>query len=147
MRIYDEKIKDLCEYILDKPYGTTLSYDELNKFVGENLKDEYGKNRFRSMIRKVKNKLYPYGYVIKGVLGVGYYILKPNQVSSFTYRTYIVKPQRSYEKARIILNNLEKKRLNKEESQEYALTSALNEELITASEMITEQNRYETLKD
>lgn len=144
---YKERIINLEKYILDKPYGTTLNFDELNEFIGEDLKDEYGKIRFKAIIRKVKNKLYKRGYVLRSIKGIGYYILKPNQVAGYTYRTYIIKPLNSLYKAQLILESTEKNKLKLDEKQKHYKTEELNQSLIYASEMFINDEKFKELKE
>lgn len=141
-----EKLENLKKYILSKEYGTTLTFNELNEFIGEDLKDEYGKIRFKNMIRKVKNRLYNYGYVLRSVIGVGYYILKPNQIAAYTYRTYITKPLKSFQKAKIILNCTEKNKLNENELKKHYDTTRLNNALISVTENLIDNN-FKNLKE
>ncbi len=144
---YREKIENLKRYILKKEYGTTLTFNELNEFIGEDLRDEYGKTRFKSVIRKVKNKLYKQGYVLRSVNGIGYYILKPNQIASYTYRTFIIKPLNSFYKAQIILDCAEKDKLTNNEKKKHNKTIELNECLISATEQLIDDSDFRSLKE
>lgn len=144
---YRERIENLKKYILCKEYGTTLCFDELNEFVGEDLKDEYGKIRFKSVMRKVKNELYKNGYVLRPINGIGYYILKPKQIAGYTYRTYITKPLNSLYKAELILENTKKNNLKSEEYKKHKKTQKLNQSLIRANEMFINDSEFKELKD
>lgn len=70
-----EKIKEL---ILSREHGETLTYEELNNILQEDMEDRYGREVFRRQMNKVKNELFSKGYVIRPVYNVGYFILKPN---------------------------------------------------------------------
>lgn len=142
---YSEKINNVCKYILTKEYGSTLTFEELNKFFNLNLKDEYDNHRLKYLMRKCKNILINYSYILRSVTKVGYYILKPNQISSYTYRTYIIKPLKSFDKAKLILSKTDKKEFNKEEIREHALTSGLNAALIYATDALINDEQYECL--
>ncbi len=144
---YKERIENLKKYILSKDYGTTLTFDELNEFIGEDLKDEYGKMRFKSIIRKVKNQLYKKGYVLRGVINIGYYILKPNQIASYTYRNFMLKPLNTFYKAQIILESTEKNKLNDKEEKKHIKTESLNKALISANEMLIDDKDFKSLKE
>lgn len=138
-----EKIKEL---ILSREHGETLTYEELNNILQEDMEDRYGREVFRRQMNKVKNELFSKGYVIRPVCNVGYFILKPNQVSSYTYRNYIVKPMNSFKKAKIILDNTEKKKLRGQEITEYTNTCELNEAIIYANAELINSEEYSMLK-
>ena len=137
-----EKIKKL---VLSKNYGETLSYNELNSILQEDLNDYYGKVVFRRQMNKVKNELFSKGYVIRPVYNVGYYILKPNQVSSYTYRNYITKPMNSFKKAKVILDNTKKGKLQGQEISEYNATCELNESIIYTNAELLNSEEYRIL--
>lgn len=118
-----EKINNACEYILTKEYGSTLTFEELNKYFNLDLKDVYDNRQFKYLMKKCKNILINYSYILRSVTNVGYYILKPNQISSYTYRTYMLKPLRAFDKAKRILEKTDRKEFNKNEIEEHALTS------------------------
>ena len=141
-----EKREEIKELILSREYGETLTYEELNNILQEDLGDFYGREVFRRQMNKVKNELFSEGYVIRPVYNVGYFILKPNQVSSYTYRNYIVKPMNSFKKAKIILNNTEKKKLKGQEISEYVNTCELNEAIIYANEELINSEEYSMLR-
>ena len=67
---------------------------------------------------------------------MGYYILKSNQIQSYTYRTYIRKPLKHLKKAERILTNTNTKTLKQNELLDYQLTVNLNEVLINATDNI-----------
>lgn len=149
-----EKRDNTLTFILSKNYGETISIEELNKILNENLNDEYGKVRFRHQMNKVKNELYEKGYVIRSIYNVGYYILKPNQVSSYTYRNFILKPTKAYQKATIILNNINTNKLSNDRLEERNNVLNLNtllrrtsNNIIKNSDYHKKENYYNNLKD
>ena len=106
----------IVKYFYTKNYGDIVKFEELQYLTHYNLSDEFESYKFKSSImQKVKNELIENGYVIKSIRGIGYYILKQNQIQSYTYRTYIKKPLRHFKKAEIILNNTKTSLLNKKE--------------------------------
>lgn len=140
------QIKTIVDYIKNKDYGTTIEFMELQPFTNYNLSDELEFYWFKTnIINKVKKELIKYGKVLKSVKFIGYYILKPNQISSYTYRTYIRKPLKSFERARLILANTNIKELNKNDVNEYYLTRELNNVLINKNNSIIEQEKYANL--
>ena len=137
-----EKREKVITYILSKNYGETIKNEELNEILKEDLNDEYGKIRFRHQMDKAKNKLYEKGYVIKSIYGIGYYILKPNQISSYTYRNFILKPMKSYKKADTILKNINKTNLSESRLEENKNALSLNTLLNRTSKNIIETSNY-----
>lgn len=138
-----EKIKEL---ILEKEYGETLTYEQLNSIIQEDLSDYYGRNVFKRLMNKVKNELFEKGVVIRPVYNIGYYILKPNQVASYTYRNYIVKPLNSFKKARTILENTDRSKLKGQEITEHNICSRLNKAMDFASNELLNDDEYKVLK-
>lgn len=139
-----EKREKLYEFILSKNYGETITIEQINNILQENLNSDLGSKRFRNQINKVKNKLYEKGYVIRSIYDIGYYILKPNQVSSYTYRNFIIKPTKQFNKARIIMKNTNTKDLNDDEYVELYNTIELNKEMIRTTNKVlkSEKNFY-----
>lgn len=137
----------ILKYFYSKNFGETITFDELQQFTHYNLKDEYESYVFKgSLMRKVKNELIENGYVLKSIRKIGYYILKPNQIQSYTYRTYIKRPLRQYEKAKVILDNTKKNNLNEKEFEKYKLTQELNQELIDKTNNLFNLEKYKILK-
>lgn len=141
-----EKREKLCDYILSKENGITVKYDELNEIIQEDLKDIYGRIRFKTLMNKVKNDLYEYGCVIRSIYNQGYYILNENQISSYTYRNFIVKPTKQFNKAKMILEKTNKKKLTQKENDELDLTKELNEIMIDNAERAINSNNFKSLK-
>ena len=135
-------IKDICEFIRAKNYGTIIYYTDITRRIGLNIELEEHKKYFKRLMSKVKNILIDYSYILKSVGGKGYYILKPNQISSFTYRTYITKPQRAYEKAKRILERTDKKDFKKLDKEEYEDITKLKNELIEVSDYTIFNSNY-----
>ena len=141
-----EKREKIKEMILNMEYGETIPYEELNKVLQEDMNDIYGREVVRRQMNKVKNELFSEGYVIRPIYNVGYYILEPKQVSSFTYRNYIIKPMNSFKKAKTILENTEKKKLKGQEVSEYKATCELNESIIYANNELINSEEYTMLR-
>lgn len=139
---YEFSIKEACRYILGKSYGDTISYNEIGKILGINVENEEEKKKFISIMRKIKNILIDYGYILKNIAGIGYYILKPKQIASYAYRTYIIKPTKLYEKANRILEHTNKKELNEIETQEHKEVTILNNNLLASSNSIIDNSDY-----
>lgn len=140
-------IRDICEYILTKEYGTTISYTDISRRIGLNIEHEDSLKLFKRLMAKVRNILIDYSYVLKIINGVGYYILKPNQISSYTYRTYITKPQRAYEKAKRILERTDKNKFNQLNEQEHQEVTELNNQMMQVSDYTIFNSDYYKNKD
>ncbi len=139
--------EEIEKYFYSKDFGETITFKELQKFTHFNLEDEYEGYKFKAnVMRRVKNRLIENGYVVKSIRNVGYYILRPNQVQSYSYRTYIIKPLKSFEKAKIILMNTKKSNLNKKELVKHKLTEELNEELNNQTRDLLNSQKYNKLK-
>lgn len=140
-----EKRIELYNLIMSKNYGDMITIEEINNILQEDLISKNGYNKFRRQIRLVCNMLIYDGYVLKNIPNKGYYILKPNQVSSFTYRNYIIRPLNSLNKARTILDNTKTKKLNIDEELIHTKTSHLNNELFTSMNKILDSEKYKDL--
>lgn len=140
-------IKNICEFIREKDYGTMIYYTDITRRIGLNIELEEHMKLFKRLMSKVKNILIDYSYILKSVGGKGYYILKPNQIPSFTYRTYITKPQRAYEKAKRILNRTDKSNFRELDKEEHLIVTNLNDELIEKTDIIISNSDYFKNKD
>ena len=139
--------KDIIEYIRTFNYGDLISYEVLARRIGLNIEFEEHKKLFKRIMQKAKNILIDYSYVLKSVGGKGYYILKSNQISSYTYRNYIVKPLKSYEKAKRILKRTDKSSFSNLDSEEHTYITELNNQMIRVSEYTLENSNYFENKD
>lgn len=135
----EEKKKEVIEYFLSKEYGVSVMYEEISKIVGINInvsaftnaeQVEENLKYLKQFVGSLKNILITRGVVIKSIKGCGWYILKPSQISSYTYRNFIVKPQKSYMKATEILEHFDKTKLSEERKEEYQNVNQLNNALI-----------------
>lgn len=140
--------ENIRNYIMKKQFGDTIVFKDLQQFTDYDLNNEYENYKFKTTImRFVKDELIQEGYILKSIRGVGYYILKQNQISSYTYRTYIKKPLKYLDKADTILKSTHTILLNKKEVEKHSLTQELNEELIGKNSEIINSKKYESLKE
>lgn len=138
--------EEIENYIKQKHFGDTITFTELQSLTKYNLNDKVENYKFKSNILKtVRNRLIHSGIVLKSVRNIGYYILKPNQIQSYTYRTYIVKPLRHWEKANIILNSSKSTKLNETELERHSLTLELSTELLEETNKIIKNKKYNNL--
>ena len=134
-----QNIQEVVEYILGMNYGQTIFHTDLSKILGYNIEDENEEKKYRIIMQRVKNFILEYGYVLKGINGVGYYILKPSQISKHCYKTYINRARRMYDKSDYILKHTEKSQLNEDRLEELQNMMELNKKLI--------DNAWDTIKE
>lgn len=150
----EEQIRDAVEFILDHDYDSTIEFGELAEIMRFNIADEQEERRFKTTMGRVKNILIDHGYVLKTIVGIGYYILKPKHISSYCYRTYVDKTKVLLEKSERILSHIDKTELSdvrkKEQSQMYDLNQQLYGEIgliVEGSEYGKNRYYYDSLKD
>ena len=100
-------MQEAIEFILSKNYGDTIELNTLAKILHYNLAIEKDFNRFRSIMSRIKNYLIEKGYILKSISGIGYYILKPKQISSYCYRTYVKRTNNLLAKSDKILKHVD----------------------------------------
>lgn len=140
------QIDEVEKYIKQKNFGDTITFEELQTLTKYNLKDKFENYKFKAnVIRPVKNRLIHSGIVIRSIRNIGYYILKPNQVQSCTYRTYIIKPLKHFEKAATILINSKTTELDEVELEKHNLTLNLDTELMEVTDKLLKNKKYSNL--
>ena len=155
---YDSKkkqnIQETVEFILNKNYGTTIIHEELAGILGYNMENEDEFKKYKSVMARIKNFILQYGYVLKGISGIGYYILKPTQVSNHCYRTYVKKASRLYDKSAYILDKTDKSNMDDFRLEEIENMMKLNKQLIDnswntikASPYYSRKEYYNSLQD
>ena len=136
------ELQETIELILDKDHGETIPFEQLSKLLHYNLDDEQEKRKFRSAMARVKNFLIDYGYVLKTITNVGYYILKPQHISSYCYRTYIDKTKVLLEKSERILKHTDKTKLSDVRKKEHKEMTDLNQQLYGEIGLVVEGSEY-----
>jgi hypothetical protein len=151
---YKQRIQETVEYILDKNYGDTLSNIDLGRMLHYNIDNDEEFKKYKSTMSRIRDFLIEYGYVLKGVPGVGYYILKPKQIAGHCYRTYIKKTTRLLTKSDRILSCTDKTQLSDIRKEEHAnvheLNTVLNNDIwntIKASGYYKRKTYYDNLND
>jgi len=147
-------IQETVELILNYKYGDTIPFDIVAKSLHFNIEDEKEKSKFNSAMGRIKNFLIEYGYVLRSVRGVGYYILKPKQISGYCYHTYIMRTQNLLEKSDLILKHVDTYDMSDIRKQEHNEVQQLNEDVrhaiyneILNSDYKKNKDSYNTLKD
>ena len=136
------ELQETIELILDKNYGETIPFEQLSKLLHYNLDDEQEKRKFRSAMARVKNFLVDYGYILRTVTNVGYYILKPQHISGYCYRTYIDKTKVLLEKSERILKHVDKTELSEDRLKEYSEMTDLNQQLYGEIGLVVKGSEY-----
>lgn len=150
----EQQVIEFMDYVLSKTYGETISLREAARILQYNIEDEKEMKKFKSMMGRIKNELIDKGYLLKSIVNVGYYIMKPKQIPDYTYRTYTLRTLRLLEKQDRILahtdtsglsdirmkENLEIKELNK------VTYEAINT-CIDTSSYFENKNFYNSLDD
>lgn len=139
---YKQRIQETIEYILDKDYGKTIEFYVLSKLLHYNIDDEKENKKFKSTMARVKNFLIDYGYVLKSITGVGYYILKPKQISGYCYHTYILRTENLLNKSDRILKHIDSSQLSNIRKEEKQEVTNLNTEMINTIDTTIENSQY-----
>ena len=151
---YKQRIQELVEYILDKNYGETISNEECSHILHYNIDNEDELKKYKSTMGRVKNFLIDYGYVLKSISGIGYYILKPKQIAGHCYRTYIRRTMDLLDKSDRILKHTDKSELSDIRREEFDNVENLNERVndgiwntIESSGYYNRKAYYDSLED
>lgn len=142
-----QNIQEVVEFILDNDYGTMLYNEDLSKILGYNFEIEEEYYKYKSIMQRVKNFLLQYGYVLKSIGGVGYYILKPSEISRHCYKTYIKRAARMYDKSAYILDRTDKSQMNEDRLQEITDLIEVNQKLIDNAWNTLKESAYYSRKD
>lgn len=138
--------QEVIEYLLEKEYGSTVTNEQLGSMLHYNIDDEEEYKKFKTMMASIKSFLLRYGRVLKGIAGVGYYILKPSQVSQHCYRTYIKSASRLYDKSAYVLDRTDKTELNQDRMEEITNMINLNQQLIDKVAATIHESTYYSRK-
>jgi len=139
---HKQHIQEVIEHILDKNYGDTIGFISLANLLHYNIDDEKECKKFKLMMSRVRNILIDYGYVLKSIVGVGYYILKPKQISGYCYHTYIRKTENLLNKSGRILSHVAKSELSEIRKEEYDNVCELNLDVTNVIDTTIENSKY-----
>lgn len=150
----NQRIAELVNIILELNYGSTISFYKCAEILYYNIDDEKEKRKFQSSMSRVRNFLIDYGYVLKSIAGVGYYILKPKQISGYCYHTYIRETENLLDKSNRILTHVATSELSEIRKEEHKNVIDLNSDVINVidttienSEYYNKKNYYDNLED
>ena len=135
-------IQEAIEFILSKERGSTINNYELAKILNYNIDDEEELVKFKSTMGRIKNFLIDYGYIIKSISGVGYYILKSKQIAGHCYHTYIRKSEKLLNKSERVLNHIDTSELSSIRVKERREVLDLNNDLKTNYENTVNNSSY-----
>jgi hypothetical protein len=135
-------IQEAIEFILSKERGSTINNYELAKILNYNIDDEEELVKFKSTMGRIKNFLIDYGYIIKSISGVGYYILKSKQIAGHCYHTYIRKSEKLLNKSERVLNHIDTSELSSVRVKERREVLDLNNDLKTNYENTVNNSSY-----
>lgn len=149
-----DKREKCIKFILNKKYGDTIKMREVADILEYDIYNEKERKRYQKAFGKIKKALVGYGYVLKTVAGVGYYILKPKQISGYCYHTYIKKVENILEKSYTTLNYMDKSELSEIRMEECRNMTKLNIDLINETEntiidsdYFNNKEKYDSLED
>lgn len=143
---YKYELQEVVEYILDHKYGDTIAFEKLANILKFNIEDETEKKKFKNQMARVKNFLIEYGYILKSIAGVGYYILKPQHISGFCYHTYIRRTLNLLEKSDRILQHVDTWEMSNIRKQEHEEMQELNKGTIEAINREDKNSNYKKHK-
>lgn len=143
---YSQRIGELVEYILEQDYGTTIPFERCANYLHYNIEDEKEFKEFKNTMARVKNFLIDKGYVLKSITGVGYYILKPKQISGYCYHTYIRRTENLLNKSSRILSHVETHELSEIRKEEYDNVCDLNSDITNVIDTTIEKSKYYSRK-
>lgn len=143
---YDSKNKEnmqvLIEHILECNYGETVPLSLCAKTLGYNIDNDEEFKKFQSAMARVRDTLIDFGYVLKSISGIGYYILKPKQIASHCYRSYVKRSARILSKSERILEHTAQSELSEIRQEEFDNFKKLNDELIEKIDNTILKSRY-----
>lgn len=122
-------INELIQFILTKDFGETIDNEKCAKILKINLNDEEQFKKYKSIMGRIKKNLIDYGYILKTVSGIGYYIMKPKEISSYCYRKYMTGTIKLLDKSEHILECTKTDELSQVRTEEYNNVCNLNKSL------------------
>lgn len=136
-------IEQLFNMFIQKQYGEIIYHTEIARILGfDKTESKYG-----IYVRKAKDRLIPYGKVLKSIPGVGFIVLKPQQVSGFVYRKYIKKTLNMYDKSEEILSYLQRDNFSEAREKEFQDVQKLNRDLQESTASMIQESGYYSRMD
>lgn len=138
----EQQAIELIDFILEKNYGDVVPLREASRILQYNIDDELEKKRFNSMMSRIKNELIDKGYILKTIVNIGYYIMKPKQIPDYTYRTYTLATLRLLEKQNRILEHTDTTVLSEVRLKENIEIKSLNKTTYEAVNSCIDESSY-----
>lgn len=138
----EQNIVEFIKCVTQRGYGETISLEEAGQILKYNIDNEKEFRRFRSVMSRIKNYLIDRGYLLKSIVGVGYYIMKPKQVPNYVYRTYTLRSLRLIEKQDRILEHTPTSELSQIRQQENKDIKALTKKTYEAINKSIDESEY-----
>ena len=131
-------INQVYNLFIQRNYGEMIYHSEVEKILG--IKRDMTK--YGIYVKKAKDKAVEKHRVLKSIPGVGWQVLKPQQVSGYTYRKYIKKALKMYDYSEFILEYVEEDKLGDTRKEEYEQVKELNNEMKKTSQQTIERSKY-----
>lgn len=142
-KLENNKVDKLFNFILQKKYGDIIYHKDIENVL--ELSREL--RAYSGYLRMTKTRLIPKSLVLKAIPGIGYQILKPNQISSYTYRQYIKRTLNLYNYSELILDYVNTEALTNDRLQEYKDVKELNKKIKEMSQKTIKESKYYSRKD
>lgn len=139
-KAYKEELVNLIRN--EYEYGQVVRFDLCARILHYNLEDELERYRFKNMMNTVKIILEKNGKILKGISGVGYYILKPREISGFVYNKHIKKSRRTLDRAEELLEIVDESELNEVRKEELDNMKELTRQLQNVVDKATIESKY-----
>lgn len=143
VKIGDNKVDKLFNFISQKKYGDIIYHNEIENVLGISRE----MRKYSGYLKMAKTRLIQKSFVLKSIPGVGYQVLKPNQVSGYTYRQYIKRSLNLYNYSELILDYLDTQNLTNDRLQEYEDVKELNKSIKEISQKTIKESKYYLRKE
>lgn len=138
-----DKINSLFNMFIQKKYGDLIYHSEIEAILGFDREvTKYG-----IYVRHAKDRLIQYSKVLKAIPGVGFQVLKPQQVSGYVYRKYIKRTLNLYNYSTDILGYLNKDGFSDVRMKEFNEVKELNDALREKTKSMIQESGYYSRKD
>lgn len=126
-----EEIYNIVEHIATNfNYGDTIKFKILERLIGLE-KEEIG---FMYIMGAVRKELAMYGIVLTSVLGEGYRILFPNEITREVYRKYVKAGLNKFKAGMMIMSNIDRGQLTEDEKAEFLAMEKIVDNMHRTSE-------------
>ena len=138
-----DKINEIFNMFVQKQYGQLIYHSEVENILGfDRTVTKYG-----IYVKKAKDRLVEYSKILKAIPGIGWQVLKPQQVSGYVYRKYIKRTLNMYNYNTDILNYLDKTDFSQARINEFNDVQQLNNDLREKTADMIQESGYYSRKD